>query len=223
MWIFEIYKKKNIMNINTKITDMREVNRTVSMKKAMLLLMMCFIATISIWGADKVSFAFLKGEQGVSYVVDWKNLTIAGFSPKNWLEVRQTEQPEYNAKNEYENELKPRINDFISNANKQLENVGLFLSNDKGRKYTVYIRPGNITRKGDNTIECTFVETASGKVMAEFVVNGKGGTLGSMSNLWGDGMKSAGKKFGKVVCKGLGYDPTVRDRIDGVLSKVGIE
>lgn len=79
------------MNIHTKITDMREVNRTVSMKKAMLLLMMCFIATISIWGADKVSFAFLKGEQGVSYVVDWKNLTIAGFSPKNWLEVRQTE------------------------------------------------------------------------------------------------------------------------------------
>jgi hypothetical protein len=186
------------------------------------LIILCFINTVSTWGADKISFTFLKGEQAVSYIVDWTNLKIAGFSPKNWLEIRQTEQPEYNAQYEYENQLMPRINDFISNANDQLEKVGLFLSSEKGRKYTVYLRPQNIERKGNNSIECSFVETATGKVLAEFVVNGKGGTFGSMSNLWGDGMKSAGKKFGKTVCKGLGYDPTVRDRIDDVFSKAGI-
>lgn len=192
------------------------------MRKAVLLLFLCLITTASTWGADKATFAFLKGEQAVSYVVDWSNLKIAGFTPKNWLEIRQTEQPEYNAKYEYENQLKTRINDFISNANDQLEKVGLFLSSEKGRKYTVFIRPQNIERKGNNSIECSFVETTTGKVMAEFVVNGKGGTFGSMSNLWGDGMKSAGKKFGKTVCKGLGYDPTVRDRIDDVFTKAGI-
>ncbi len=201
---------------------MKEVNMIAGMRKTIFLIILCFINTVSTWGADKISFTFLKGEQAVSYIVDWTNLKIAGFSPKNWLEIRQTEQPEYNAQYEYENQLMPRINDFISNANDQLEKVGLFLSSEKGRKYTVYLRPQNIERKGNNSIECSFVETATGKVLAEFVVNGKGGTFGSMSNLWGDGMKSAGKKFGKTVCKGLGYDPTVRDRIDDVFSKAGI-
>lgn len=201
---------------------MKEVNMIAGMRKTIFLIILCFINTVSTWGADKISFTFLKGEQAVSYIVDWTNLKIAGFSPKNWLEIRQTEQPEYNAQYEYENQLMPRINDFISNANDQLEKVGLFLSSEKGRKYTVYLRPQNIERKGNNSIECSFVETTTGKVLAEFVVNGKGGTFGSMSNLWGDGMKSAGKKFGKTVCKGLGYDPTVRDRIDDVFSKAGI-
>ena len=201
---------------------MKEVNMIAGMRKTIFLIILCFINTVSTWGADKISFTFLKGEQAVSYIVDWTNLKIAGFSPKNWLEIRQTEQPEYNAQYEYENQLMPRINDFISNANDQLEKVGLFLSSEKGRKYTVYLSPQNIERKGNNSIECSFVETATGKVLAEFVVNGKGGTFGSMSNLWGDGMKSAGKKFGKTVCKGLGYDPTVRDRIDDVFSKAGI-
>lgn len=201
---------------------MKEVNMIAGMRKTIFLIILCFINTVSTWGADKISFTFLKGEQAVSYIVDWTDLKIAGFSPKNWLEIRQTEQPEYNAQYEYENQLMPRINDFISNANDQLEKVGLFLSSEKGRKYTVYLRPQTIERKGNNSIECSFVETATGKVLAEFVVNGKGGTFGSMSNLWGDGMKSAGKKFGKTVCKGLGYDPTVRDRIDDVFSKAGI-
>lgn len=150
-------------------------------------------------------------------------MTIAGFSPKDWVNVRQTEQPEYNAQYELENQLKTRINDFIASANKQLTNVSLFLTSEKGRKYTLYIQPKNIERKGNNNIKCSIKETATGKVMAEFVVSGKGGTFGSMSNLWGDGMKSAGKKFGKTVCKGLGYDPTIRDRIDEVMSKAGID
>lgn len=215
-------KENNKLNIHSNMTDMKELNRMDGMRKTILLLIVCFMTAVSAQGADKISFAFLKGEQGISYVVDWSDLKIAGFSPKNWLEIRQTEQPEYNAKYEYENQLKTRIDDFISNANDQLEKVGLFLSSEKGRKYTLFIRPQNIERKGNNSIECSFVETVTGKVMAEFVVNGKGGTFGSMSNLWGDGMKSAGKKFGKTVCKGLGYDPTVRDRIDDVFTKAGI-
>ena len=191
--------------------------------RAALLLFLFFLVSVASRGAGKTSFAFLKGEHAISYVVDWKGLTIAGFSPKDWVNVRQTEQPEYNAQYELENQLKTRINDFIASANKQLTNVSLFLTSEKGRKYTLYIQPKNIERKGNNYIECSIKETATGKVMAEFVVSGKGGTFGSMSNLWGDGMKSAGKKFGKTVCKGLGYDPTIRDRIDDVMSKAGID
>ncbi len=194
------------------------------MKKTSLLLLICLIvAYLPSWGANNVSFVFLKGEHSVSYVVDWKDLTVAGFSPKEWIQMRQAEQPEYNAKNEYEKELLPRINDFVSKANQELQNVNLFLTSEKGRKYTVFLRPQNIARKGNNSIVCSFVETATGRVMTEFVVNGKGGTFGSMSNLWGDGMKSAGKKFGKYVCKKLGYAPTVKDRIDDVISKTGLD
>lgn len=202
---------------------MKKENRLHVKAQAAMLLFLFFLVSVVSRGAGKTSFTFLKGENAISYVVDWKGLTVAGFSPKDWVKVRQTEQPDYNAEYELENELKTRINDFISTANKQLSNVGLFLTSGKGRKYTLYISPKNIGRRGENNIECAIKETATGKVMAEFVVNGKGGMLGSMANMWGNGMKSAGKKFGKTVCKGLGYDPTMLDRIDKVLSKTGIE
>lgn len=188
----------------------------------MISLFIC-LGCLSTLAADKLSFSFLKGETAMSFVVDWSNLNINGLKKADWIERRNAEQPQYDAKNEYETELLPRINDFVSSANEQLEKVNLFISPKAGRKYTVYLCPQAFNSKGDNSIECIIKETATGKTMTEFVINGKGGSFGSMSNLWGDGMKNSGKKFGKLICKHLGYDPSVLDKVDDVFSRVGIK
>lgn len=193
----------------------------VKMKKALSFIICVLFSSLSAFAGEKLTLSFLKGETAMSYVVDWSDMTINGLKKADWIERRNAEQPNFDAEKEYESELLPRINDFVARANKEMENVNLFISSKPKRKYTLYLRPQNITSNGDNTIECVIKETATGKTMVEFVVNGKGGRIGSMSNLWGDGMRSAGKKFGKFICRHLGYDPTVRERIDEVFIKVG--
>jgi hypothetical protein len=193
------------------------------MKRTISLVICVLLSVVSSYAGDKLSFSFLKGETSLSYVVDWSNMTINGLGKSDWIERRNAEQPDYDAEKEYESELLPRINDFVAKANAEMENVNLFLSAKAGHKYTVYLYPQNIKSNGDNTIECAIKETATGKTMVEFVVNGRGGTFGSMSNLWGDGMRSSGKKFGKFICKHLGYDPSIKDKIDDVFSRVGIK
>lgn len=193
------------------------------MRKSIILLLLALVSCVTMQAKDGLTFSFLQGETAISFAVDWSDLTINGMKPDDWIEFRNIEQPEYNATREYEDQLLPRYNDLIARANKELANVNLFITKTAGRKYTLTIKPQNITKKGDCSIECTIRETTTGRRMVEFVITGKGGTFGSMSNLWGDGMKSAGKKLGKLICKHLGYDPTVRDRIDRVLSKAGIE
>lgn len=192
------------------------------MKKTLFLIYFVFVACLSTFASDKRSFSFLKGETAMSFVVDWSNMTINGLKKNDWIERRNAEQPQYDAKSEYETELLPRINDFVGKANEELEKVNLFISPKAGRKYTVYICPQRFNAKGDNSIECIIKETATGKTMTEFIINGKGGTFGSMSNLWGDGMKNSGKKFGKLICKQLGYNPTIKDKVDDVFSHIGI-
>lgn len=192
------------------------------MKKTLFLISFICLSCLSAFAADKLSFSFLKGETAMSFVVNWSQLTINGLKKNDWIERRNAEQPQYDAKSEYETELLTRINDFVSAANEQLKKVNIFISPKAGRKYTVYLYPQNFNSKGDNSIECIIKETATGKTMTEFVINGKGGTFGSMSNLWGDGMKSSGKKFGKLIYKHLGYNPTIKDKVDDVFSRVGI-
>lgn len=152
---------------------------------------------------QKTDFSFLQGERAVSCIIDWSELTIGGFSTDEWIEKRQAEQPQYDATHEFNDQLLPQVGLLIEHANKQLEKAHLFLSNKEGKKYTLYVIPQNISQKGDNTVRFEMKETATGKVMAQFEIEGDGGVFGSMSNLWGDGFKDAGKKLGKLMLKSL--------------------
>ena len=79
---------------------MEKENRLQVKAQAAMLLFLFFLVSVASRGAGNTSFTFLKGENAISYVVDWKGLTVAGFSPKEWVNVRQTELPEYNAQYE---------------------------------------------------------------------------------------------------------------------------
>lgn len=174
------------------------------MKKIFMLgILSCLFCVAAFAGSKKVSLAFLKGEKGIGYVVDWSQMTIDGMSKVEWIERRQVDQPKYDANKEYEEELLPSIKKMFQTANDEIKKTGLYFVSGPEKKYTFYFYPQDIKKKGDNNINCVVKETATGETLAEFSIEGEGGSWGKMSNLWGDGFKDAGEKLGKVIKKGI--------------------
>lgn len=177
----------------------------MEMKKILILSMMLLGAlTIQARGETEGSLAALKGETKMKVVEDWTETKIAGRTLADWLQFRQAEQPEYNAKEEWEDELKPRLmKDLPSAANDKLKNSNFFLTKEGDAKYVMTIHPVSVERKGNCVIEFTIQETKTDRQIARFTITGSGGTFGTMSNLWGDGFKSAGKRLGTMIAKAL--------------------
>jgi len=141
------------------------------------------------------SFAPLKGMTAFGYAEDWSQLLINGMEVSDWLDYRQFEQPEYDAKKELETELKPSIKNLREALNEKLGGHIRFTPG-KAQTYKLTISPLNIDKKGNMILECVFSDN-SGNQVVKFYVSGRGGTFGSMSNLWGDGFGSAGRRLAK--------------------------
>lgn len=171
--------------------------------KKMMMVAAFLLSVVSAFAGENVDLSALKGEQKINFVVDWADLTIDRKPVPNWLEVRQADQPDWDAKKELNEELKPRVDDLVEAANKKLSSCNLYLSKDKSCKYTLVLKPQNVSKKGDNIIKCEVKTTSGKKTIAEFSIAGKGGMFGSMSNLWGDGFKDSGKKLGNFIKKAL--------------------
>lgn len=170
------------------------------MKKILIFLVML----VSAIGADaqvvtKGDMPSLVGERKIKVVFDYSQMTINSLSIADWLEYRQTSQPQYNAENELENELKPSlVEEFVTAVNKKLARFSAFLVTSHDANYTLTVRPQNVRKNGDNVTECTITDR-DGNHVVTFTVNGSGGTFGTMANLWGDGYKSVGKKVGNLL------------------------
>jgi len=167
-----------------------------------LLLVLC---TLTMQAQKKYVFdkvegtpAELKGVKELSYEADWSQVIVEGMTPKEWIVKRQDEQPEYDAQNEWDNELVPRIKYMRSTVNDKLKKTGRRVTIAADRPYTLVLTPLEISRKGDMVVKCTIKHTG-GEPVAHFYVKGNGGTFGSMSNLWGDGFESAGKRLAAVL------------------------
>lgn len=162
----------------------------------MPLLLLC--CTLSMAGIN-TGLRVLKGQHKIGWRMDWSKLTIETLSPDDWVNFRQAEQPQYDAKFELEEQLKPRILDMVAAANHQLVDEQMFLITDSTTNYTFVFQPLNITKKGNNMVKCYLKETKTDRTVFEVMVMGRGGVFGSMSNLWGDGFKDAGKRLGKMI------------------------
>ncbi|SET24842.1 hypothetical protein [Prevotella sp. kh1p2] len=170
--------------------------------KKLLLLAVVLMAAVAVNAKDEFtgSFAPLAGEAKIKVVEDWNNTKIVGRQLADWLEYRQAEQPEYNAENEWENELKPQLKEcLLGKANEKLEDMGLFLSETGETKFVMTVHPVSVEKKGNQVVEFTVREASTQKEVVKFTINGKGGTFGSMSNLWGDGFKDTGKKLANLL------------------------
>lgn len=141
----------------------------------------------------------LKGERKINIKVDFSEMKIDKKDVADWLEARQAEQPEYNAKDELEKELKPAVNEkLVEGVNDKLKKVNAYLTTNANANYTVVVKPQQVAKKGNNVNKCLILDKSGNTVIA-FELTGKGGTFGSMSNLWGDGYGDAGKELGKIL------------------------
>lgn len=173
------------------------------MKKLFLFIMIAMVGMTA--NAQKTlegSFPNLAGQRKIDFSVDYSQMTIDNKSIHEWLEFRQAQQPDYDAQHELDEELKPQIQDnIVEQVNKKLDKKGIFLAKTDECQYAIVAMPQNVAKKGNNVTKFLLKEKATGNTVAVVEVKGDGGTFGSMSNLWGDGFKDTGKKFGAFIAK----------------------
>lgn len=170
------------------------------MKKLLLIALLITVAIgVSAQVVTKGDMPSLVGERRINVTFDYSKMTINTLDIKEWIDYRQTEQPQYNAEYELENELKPALAEaFTTAVNKKLARFSVFLTSKNEANYTLTVMPQNVQKNGNNVTECTITDKV-GKHVVTFTVEGHGGTFGSMANLWGDGFKSVGKKVGNLL------------------------
>lgn len=143
----------------------------------------------------------LKGETKINLKIDYSEMKIENKTIADWLEYRQATQPKYDAKSELENDLKPVVQEKIAKTlNDKLSKKGAFVTVNGTAKYTLLIKPISVSKKGDNTNECSILDE-SGNSLVKFQVSNSGGHWGSMSNLWGDGYEESAKDIASFVVK----------------------
>lgn len=170
------------------------------MKNTLILLTVFLFAGMTARAGGEDGLRLLKGQSVVNVEIDWSELTIIGLPVKDWLSYRQTDQPQYDATAEWENDLKPRVYDFLSKANDEMGNISpKFIKGRDDSKYTLRLCPISFDKNGNCNIGFKLIDTQTQDVVSEFYISGKGDEIGSMSNLWGDGFKNVGKKFATLV------------------------
>jgi len=149
------------------------------------------------------SFDDLKSVRKLHFQEDWTQVEINGMTVDEWLDYRQATQPEWDADHEWEYELKPRAKETLMTANEAFERTGILLTTSATASHTLVFRPLSVDRKGNQVDECVVRDNQTGRDVVTFYVVGKGGTFGSMSNLWGDGFRSAGKRLARMLKRNL--------------------
>ncbi len=168
------------------------------MKKFLILMAVTLVSATAL--AQNLSF--LRGQRKLACRFDWTELTVDGMDVDDWIDNRNMEQPTYNAKKELEDQLKPQIMLLVQECNERLKEENLYLTHKSDNvRYVLVMKASDIDRRGNAAFMMTILDLQTDKKMAEFPINGKGGKIGSMANLWGDGMRSAGKRLGKFIVK----------------------
>lgn len=166
--------------------------------KKILLIMFCLSVQIA-HGQEIISGSIddIIGARKTNLVIDWSKVKIAGKDAEDWIKYRQDSKPEIDARIELEDQLKPILHQkFIPNCNKKTYKRNFILVRNKVTPYTLTITPLEIDAKGYNTCEYEFTDTESGKSLLKMIMKSRGGLIGSISNLWGDGFEDAGDRFG---------------------------
>ena len=174
----------------------------MKMKKLFLMLLFAVICgSVSASNFDQNEPVSLKGETKIRLVIDYSEIKIDGKSEEDWLSYWQAEHPEYNAKDELENELKPTVQkNLVSNINDKIKKKGAYIVIDQETNFTITVVVAEVEKKGSNKCRVTITDK-SGNEIKTLNVKGSGGIFGSMSNLWGDGFEETGEAIGKEIAK----------------------
>jgi len=181
------------------------------MKKITILSILLFFV-LSLNAADKIdvksiegSFDALTGVKEFTFVEDWSRTYIEDLPLMDWARDRADKNDRFDV-SKMDTELKPEIRVMRTTANDKLKGSGIRLlpsaSDIPTKDYLLVVAPLSIEEDGDQIDECV-IKNSAGQQIVKFYIEASGGTFGSMSNLWGDGFKDAGKKLAKILKKNL--------------------
>lgn len=160
--------------------------------KKIVLLVTCIMGLFSIVAAQnkgpKQSFDFLANERYFNVKLDYSLVIDNFFNSDEEIDDWATGKPQQ--------EL---LDTFIESLNDRVKNMGCFIkgSNKKSANYLLTVRVTNLDRHGDTQADIVFTSIDSGKIFYSEHLRGKGGHIGTLTNLMGDGLRDIADKFGK--------------------------
>lgn len=173
------------------------------MKRILFLLLSLLI--INAYAGDELpseAFIPLKNIHRIDVEVDWSSLKIDSLSQEEWIEMRQKENPKYDAKVELEKQLKPQlISCGIPKANEQLVEYNLKFVRYQDTSISIIIIPLTINKKGKWECEFKFVKNDTKEKFARFHLSGSAHSLGSLQTKWETIYGNVGYSLGRFLKK----------------------
>lgn len=175
--------------------------------RRILFLMLSFVV-INASAQDELlseEFVPLKNIHRIDVEVDWSSLMIDSLSQEEWIEIRQKENPKYDAKVELEKQLKTQLFSCgIPKANEQLFNYNLKFVRYQDTSISIIIIPLSINKRAKWECEFKFVKNDTKDIFAQFHLNGSASTSSfSLQSRWETIFNSVGNSLGKYLKKKL--------------------
>ena len=172
------------------------------MRKVILITIVLFsCSTLSAASNKNINLSFLKNQTVLNCVVDFSQVTYYDPSDgKDFLSTASAMEFEEWKKTIARDEsyyLKRFHSGVVSDLNPKI----LSLGNIPTASYTVRIEINKLTRKGDVYANIVFLNTDTNENLCSFELFGDGGTIGTLMNLVGDGMRSLGEDLGEIIKK----------------------
>lgn len=175
------------------------------MRRILFLLLSLFV--LNAYAEDELpseALIPLKNIHRIDVEVDWSSLKIDSLSQEEWIELRQKENPKYDAKIELDKQLKTQLFSCgIPKANEQLVKYNLKFVRYQDTSISIIIIPLAISKKGKWECEFKFVKNDTKDNFAQFNLNGSASSLGSLQTRWETIFGNVGYSLGQFLKKKL--------------------
>ncbi len=154
----------------------------------LLALSVCHIAAQKTVQGD---LNFLKGHNKLHVTTDFSETQMLGYTDvqfHDWIKAFAKDSLYY---------MKCFYNGLVD----EMEDRFLLVGNQPDAEYQLCIHVNQIDSKGTVYSTCVFSRMQDSEPLCTIQVVGKGGRMGTLINLFGDGMESTGEKLGKLLKK----------------------
>ena len=176
------------------------------MKKLLFVLVAALPLSLAAQNLPSVASGTLEGVSEVNRIsvkFAWGGATVAGMSEEAYS---LTDKAWEDGKAEAERR-------FIVELNNSLRRAAIEAAPFENTKYTLLFSVLGVSKNGDVTGLAQVLDASGAEVAVIEGIHGKGGKVGSLSNLAGDGMESAARSLGRCFLRAFGiiYTPSEQE------------
>jgi hypothetical protein len=172
-----------------------------------ILFFLLSLVVTNIYAQDELpseAFSPLKNIHRIDVVVDWSSLKIDSLTQEEWIEIRQKENPKYDARIELDKQLKPQLfSCCIPRVNTLLVKYNLKFVRFQDTPISIIIIPLHISKNGKWECEFRFQKTETKEVFAQFNLDGRASAMGSLQTKWETIFINVGDHLGQYLKKQL--------------------